>query len=226
MDDRLRHLAFVFDGFLPGSGKAGLLTEAAGLVDHFTALADHSFSRLTGLESLSFFYPEFQEAILSGTLPPADFEPLRAKFDTARSVISRRGAALHLLGFPDLLPGPWAKLVSPSPPAPSRSRKVNFFLGYGGREEIARAAEDCIVSRSHHPLDEEDLGNRLLTAGQADPDFIVFAGADFRPRDFLVWQASYAEIWHSPRAGRDFSPAHLEVALENFGGRERRFGKV
>jgi undecaprenyl diphosphate synthase len=42
--------------------------------------------------------------------------------------------------------------------------------------------------------------------------------------DFLLWETAYAELVFTPRMWPDFAREDLQLALEDFARRERRFG--
>jgi undecaprenyl diphosphate synthase len=44
--------------------------------------------------------------------------------------------------------------------------------------------------------------------------------------DFLLWESAYAEIIFTRRMWPDFSADDLAAAVEEFHGRERRFGGI
>jgi undecaprenyl diphosphate synthase len=45
-----------------------------------------------------------------------------------------------------------------------------------------------------------------------------------RLSNFLLWQASYAELWITQTLWPDFAEADIHAAIRDFAGRERRFG--
>jgi undecaprenyl diphosphate synthase len=44
--------------------------------------------------------------------------------------------------------------------------------------------------------------------------------------DFLLWECAYAELLFTPGMWPEFSDQEFRSALEEFAGRERRFGGV
>lgn len=104
---------------------------------------------------------------------------------------------------------------------------LNIAVNYGGRDEIVTAVKKIIESGV--PADEvtdELISQNLYTAGQPDPDFIIRPSGEYRLSNYLIWQSAYAEFWFSDVLWPDFSPRHLEEALDSFSERNRRFGGV
>ena len=97
---------------------------------------------------------------------------------------------------------------------------LNLAISYGGRAEIVRA-----VSRIRGEITEKSISDNLWTAGQADPDFIIRTGGERRLSGFLTWQSIYSELYFTAKYWPDFTPKDLDLALENYSKRKRRFGK-
>ncbi len=107
--------------------------------------------------------------------------------------------------------------------------RVQIAFGYGGRDEIVRAARRLVreARAGGEPvedIDEDALAARLDTAGIPDPDLMIRTGGEMRISNFLLWQAAYAELVFTDRLWPDFTRADLEAALGEFARRERRYG--
>lgn len=59
-----------------------------------------------------------------------------------------------------------------------------------------------------------------------DVDLLIRTGGEQRLSDFLLWECAYAELFFSPTLWPDFEETELRRAVEEFRGRERRFGGV
>jgi len=102
---------------------------------------------------------------------------------------------------------------------------LNIALNYGGRDEIVHAVRSIIKEGiSAENVNEDIISERLYTAGQPDPDFIIRPSGEFRLSNYLIWQAAYAEYWFSDILWPDFKPKHLEQAIDEYNHRNRRFG--
>jgi undecaprenyl diphosphate synthase len=104
-------------------------------------------------------------------------------------------------------------------------------ISYGGRSEIVNAAQAIARDALENPglidaLDEKTFGNYLYTKDIPDPELIIRTGGDYRISNFLLWQAAYAELYITDTLWPDFDKKALVEAIENFNGRDRRFGKV
>ena len=226
MDNELIHLAVVLDdGIPPAAEKKAILRSAAGQIATFGRILGTAVSLLPKVKVVSFFSPELQVWAADPSLSLELYDTCSGVFDDLSAAAGSVGGRLQFLGRIDDLPPPWPKLAS-LPLLPEQTITTNFFLNYSGRQELVEATRKHLDSIDPPKLSEESFSSLLYTAGQPDPDLIIYAGGSFEPKDFLLWQASYSEIWHAPTKGSDFSSADLAEALENFFTRQRRFGGV
>lgn len=105
--------------------------------------------------------------------------------------------------------------------------KLNIAINYGGRDELVHAVKKIIADGV--PMDEiteQTISDRLYTANMPDPDFIIRPSGEYRTSNYLLWQSAYSEYWFSDVLWPDFTPKHLEKAIEDYNRRNRRFGGV
>ena len=104
-------------------------------------------------------------------------------------------------------------------------------LSYGSRSEIVDATRAIAVKAMSGELelsevDESLLGKHLYTGDIPDPDLLIRTSGEMRLSNFLLWQASYAEIVLTSVLWPDFRKAEFFEALDEFAKRHRRFGKL
>jgi len=102
---------------------------------------------------------------------------------------------------------------------------LNLALNYGGRQEIADAANSLLASGAK-TIDEESLSSRLYTAGLPDPDLVIRTSGERRLSNFLLWQSAYAELYFASAHWPDFGREELFEAVRDYQSRQRRFGGV
>ena len=73
-------------------------------------------------------------------------------------------------------------------------------------------------------IDDATISAHLDTAGIPDPDLIVRTSGECRLSNFLLWQASYAEMYFPQTMWPDFREEAFDKALEVYAQRERRYG--
>ena len=111
------------------------------------------------------------------------------------------------------------------------SMTLNLALSYGSRmelvEAVRRLAGKCVNGDlAIEDLSEEMLSQQLYTAGQPDPDFYIRTGGEQRLSNFLLWQASYSELYFTNIKWPAFRREQFLEAIAVFGRRQRRFGQT
>ena len=104
---------------------------------------------------------------------------------------------------------------------------VTSALSYGGRTEIVDAVKKLIAKGvSVEDVNENMLGSYLYTADIPDPDLIIRTSGEMRLSNFLLWQSAYSEFYFTKTLWPDFGRDEFISAIEEFCGRERRFGAL
>ena len=100
---------------------------------------------------------------------------------------------------------------------------------YSSRDEMLRATRAIAekVERgelSAEAINESTIASHLDTAGIPDPDLIIRTSGECRLSNFMLWQASYAEMYFPQTMWPDFREEAFDLALEEYAKRERRYG--
>ena len=145
--------------------------------------------------------------------------------------LAREGVQLRLIGDHKAF-GP--QLVERLERAVERTKQNNRLilvvaLNYGSRDEIAGAAKRLALKAAAgeldaNSIDAEQFGRELSTSDLPELDLLIRTSGEKRLSNFLLWQAAYAELLFMDVLWPDFDEAHLKAALEDFAGRQRRFG--
>lgn len=101
------------------------------------------------------------------------------------------------------------------------TRTLAVALNYGSQQEIARAAAKAAGGGEITP---ETIAAHLDTADLPPLDLLIRTSGEVRLSNFLLWQAAYAEMIFVDTLWPDFTPEHLQEALDEFARRERRYG--
>ena len=106
---------------------------------------------------------------------------------------------------------------------------LNVAINYGGRMEIVHAVKSIAEKVRNGELlpeqiTEEDVSSALYPSDQMDVDLLIRTGGEYRISNFLLWQASYSELYFTPVLWPDFTEEELKKAVDWFEGRDRRFG--
>ncbi len=106
---------------------------------------------------------------------------------------------------------------------------LTIAASYGGRQDIAHAAralaEEVAAGRLRpEQIDEAAVARHMALDDLPPPDLFIRTGGDQRISNFLLWQLAYTELWFTETLWPELDAATLDRAVEDFAGRERRFG--
>lgn len=108
---------------------------------------------------------------------------------------------------------------------------LQIAINYGARNEITRAVRKIAKEVRNGKITPENItedyiSNYLDTADIPDPDIMIRTSGELRLSNFLLWQLAYSEFYFTSVAWPDFDEKQLNLAIDAYYGRERRFGGV
>ena len=156
---------------------------------------------------------------------------LRAFLRLERGRLRQAGARLEVIGRRDRIPKLLLREIEQAIAATAAGGRLHLrvAIDYSSREAIMRAALAASSARLHESSSAEQrqqVVDQELSGESGEVDLLIRTGGEKRLSDFLLWECAYAELWFTDRMWPDFETNDLDAALEDFRGRERRFGGV
>jgi undecaprenyl diphosphate synthase len=161
----------------------------------------------------------------------------RRDFLNSMEKIIKKGVRLLFIGDIERFPKDIAASLKKAKDSSKKNTALTVVLAanYGGRAEIAGAVKrivggikgamgnvEEVAEKVKNEIDA-NLESHLL--GIPDPDLIVRTGGEKRLSGYLLWQSEYAELYFTETLMPDFGKAEFRKAVEEYGRRQRRFGK-
>jgi undecaprenyl diphosphate synthase len=149
-----------------------------------------------------------------------------------RERLREAGARLEVIGRRDRIPRLLLREIDQAVAATAEGRQLRLrvAIDYSSRDAIMRAALDVSASFPQEQTPSASLLRdrlaRELIAESGEVDLLIRTGGEKRLSDFLLWECAYAELWFTDRMWPDFDAGDLDAALEDFRGRQRRFGGI
>ena len=100
---------------------------------------------------------------------------------------------------------------------------------YGGRWDMLQAVRKIVRDVGHGELSVdsisvESIESRLAFPDLPEPDLFIRTGGEYRISNFLLWQLAYTELYFTETLWPDFNEKALDLAIDAYAGRQRRFG--
>jgi undecaprenyl diphosphate synthase len=105
---------------------------------------------------------------------------------------------------------------------------LTMALNYGARSEVIRAIGNLFKNKNVdvENLTWKDFEQHLYTKDLPDPDLVIRTSGEQRLSNFLLLQSAYAELYFTKTYWPDFNEKEFLLAIEDYGTRERRMGKI
>jgi undecaprenyl diphosphate synthase len=219
-----RHVAIIMDG----NGRwarARLLPRIAGHrkgLEAVRATVENCADR--GIEYLTLFAFSSE----NWRRPAEEVELLMKLFRVALTSeverMHKNGVRLKVVGDTQRFGAKIERLIEKGERLTAGNRRLTLTIAanYGGRWDLLQAVNRI----KERPIDEAALAANLAMSYAPEPDLFIRTGGEQRISNFLLWQLAYTELYFTETLWPDFDAAALDLAIESYRSRERRFGRT
>lgn len=156
--------------------------------------------------------------------------------DTIRNevpTLNKNNIKLHVIGDTDMLPEAAKHELKEALQETAANTGLNLImaLSYSSRWEIANAVKQIAIDVKNNKLDTEEISQEIIqqyltTKNYPDPELMIRTSGEYRISNFLLYQLAYAELYFTNTRWPDFRKENLYIAILDYQGRQRRFGKT
>ncbi len=221
-----RHLAIILDG----NGRWAKKRNLPRLMGHRAGLRKlEEMVRLVKREGIRYF-SVYAFSTENWNRPSMEVQGLMSLFRyyIRRKVdeIKSEGARIRFCGRNDKLPEDLLKQMRWAEDYTKDQEILDFILciNYGGRAEILDAINKLRAENFTGEVTEQDLRKYFYLPDVPDPDLIIRTSGELRLSNFWLWECAYSEFYFTDIHWPDFDENELRKALENYAGRDRRYG--
>ncbi len=227
MDHGVSHLAIILDGNRRWAKEHGLLSFEGHRrgYDRVKEVGDWCLDR--GIRVLTVFafstenWKRTEEEV--GYLMDILEMGVRKDLDYYKS----RNIRLRILGRRDRLRPSVLAAIEQAETATAAGTAATFCIciNYGGRSEIVDACR-ALVARGvqAEEITEEAIQSELYWPEMPAPDLLIRTSGEERLSNFLTWETVYSELYWTPTHWPAFDEAELDLALQTYAERQRRYG--
>jgi undecaprenyl diphosphate synthase len=224
------HVAIIMDGNGRWATKRGL-PRTAGHVEGAKAVRTAvEVAARAGIDTLTIY--AFSSA--NWARPATEISALMRLFGQYLFTETRRcveqSIRINVIGRRDRLSDSLIKSIEQSErlSAGGSGMQLRIAVDYSSQHSILEAAR-----RAARGADLDSAAFRRLlnevdhsVHPASDVDLLIRTGSEQRLSDFLLWECAYAELHFADCLWPDFDEPRFRRALEDFAGRQRRFGAL
>ena len=152
---------------------------------------------------------------------------LLEKWERKESVVDKYEVKVRFIGDLKKMPPKIARLMGKLMQKTAKYQKklLNILINYGGKFELVEVFKKLaarVIKAGKIEINERDIEENLLV--NSPVDLVIRTGGYSRLSNFMMWQASYAEIYITKTLLPDFSKRELTKALRWYDSVKRNFG--
>ncbi len=145
--------------------------------------------------------------------------------------LDKKGIRLKLIGRRDRFAPEIVRMIEAAEARTAANTGLTLTIAadYGGRWDVLQATQALLRARPDFAtgtVDEDALTPYLAMSYAPEPDLFVRTGGEARISNFLLWQLAYTELYFTDVFWPDFDRAQLQIAIDSYRQRERRFGRT
>jgi undecaprenyl diphosphate synthase len=145
--------------------------------------------------------------------------------------LDKKGIRLKLIGRRDRFAPEIVRMIEAAEARTAANTGLTLTIAadYGGRWDVLQATQALLRARpdfASGTVDEDALTPYLAMSYAPEPDLFVRTGGEARISNFLLWQLAYTELYFTDVFWPDFDRAQLQIAIDSYRQRERRFGRT
>ncbi len=226
VDERLSHIAFIMDGNGRWATNKGMPREFGHKkgAEVFKALTEYCGD--IGIKHVTVYAFSTENWKRPQNEVDAIMDLLLKYLGEAEDELKQKNFRIVFLGdksvFSDSLR---TRMEHVESLCPERERILNIALNYGSHDEIVYAVNK-FIKENKTEITAEDIDKNLYTHQSPYPDLIVRTGGDLRLSNFMLWQAEYAELYFTKTLWPDMTNEDVDLAVEEFYKRKRRYGGI
>lgn len=138
---------------------------------------------------------------------------------------------LNIIGDLSVFPPEIQNLAEEAQQQLQNNTGLNLVIAanYGGQWDIAETTKKIATKVAKGEINPESIDNKVFgvhtsLAQYPRVDLLIRTSGEVRISNFLLWDIAYSELYFCDTLWPDFDTNELDLAINNFHSRDRRFG--
>lgn len=221
------HLGLILDGNRRWARTRGLPTLEGHKegYDNLKSIAEHAFN--SGVKYVSAYVFSTENWNRSEDEVTYLMSLLLKFFKKDCKQLNKKGVKIMWLGSRLKLSEKILKAVDEATEMTKNNTKgvLALCFNYGGYDEISEAVKKIIkLGAKPEDVNPELIRGNLFCPDLPDLDLVIRTSGEQRISNFMLWRIAYSEFYFTDKFWPEFHPAYLQIALDDYANRSRRFG--
>ena len=145
--------------------------------------------------------------------------------------LNKNNVCLKIIGDLLIFPEKTQKLAVQAQQELQQNTGLNLVIAanYSGQWDIVEATKKIAAKSTNEKLSPNDIDDKVFEkhtslAKYPPVDLLIRTSGEVRLSNFLLWDIAYSELYFCNTLWPDFGTKDLDLAIENFHARARRYG--
>ena len=151
--------------------------------------------------------------------------------NTETKKLNQNNVHLNIIGDLSIFPEKTQKLAIQAQQDLQQNTGLNLVIAanYSGQWDIVEATKKIATKSVNEKLRPKDIDDKIFEkhtslAKYPPVDLLIRTSGEVRLSNFLLWDIAYSELYFCNTLWPDFGTKDLDLAIENFHDRDRRYG--
>ena len=151
--------------------------------------------------------------------------------NTETKKLNQNNVHLNIIGDLSIFPEKTQKLAIQAQQELQQNTGLNLVIAanYSGQWDIVEATKKIAAKSTNEKLSPNDIDDKVFEkhtslAKYPPVDLLIRTSGEVRLSNFLLWDIAYSELYFCNTLWPDFGTKDLDLAIENFHDRDRRYG--
>ena len=151
--------------------------------------------------------------------------------NTETKKLNQNNVHLNIIGDLSIFPEKTQKLAIQAQQELQQNTGLNLVIAanYSGQWDIVEATKKIAAKSTNEKLSPNDIDDKVFEkhtslAKYPPVDLLIRTSGEVRLSNFLLWDIAYSELYFCNTLWPDFGTKDLDLAIENFHARDRRYG--
>ncbi len=151
--------------------------------------------------------------------------------NTETKKLNQNNVHLNIIGDLSIFPEKTQKFAIQAQQDLQQNTGLNLVIAanYSGQWDIVEATKKIATKSANEKLSPKDIDDKVFEkhtslAKYPPVDLLIRTSGEVRLSNFLLWDIAYSELYFCNTLWPDFGTKDLNLAIENFHARDRRYG--